>query len=174
VKRIGKSRSIFIAAAALASLAVVGCGTTAVGATSQSRATSQESVSPKLEPSAHTGFAGYEWQVVAITRDGKETPIPARYDVYLTFTPNGQFGANEPVNYHSGIYRATSGGFTTSGIIVSAASYVGHDPITLLAIRAISAFNNGVHATATATVTGDRLAVTVGSYLLDCQRDGTV
>ena len=170
MKRIGKWHSMFIAAAALASL-TVGCGTTAAGTVSQSRTTPQESMPSKPAPSAHTGFPGYKWQVVAITRDGKVTPIPARYDVYLTFTANGQFGANEPVNYHSGIYRTTSDGFTTSGIATSAAGYTGNDPVTLLAIGAISAFNSGVHATA--TVTGDRLAVTVGSYLLDCTRDGT-
>jgi hypothetical protein len=48
--------------------------------------------------------------------------------------------------------------------------YIGHDPVTLLAINAISAFDNGIHATA--TVTGNRLAVTVGGYTLTCQRDG--
>jgi hypothetical protein len=160
---------MLIAAAALASLAVVGCGTTAGGAVSQVR--TEQSMSSKPAPSVHTGFAGYKWQVVAITRDGKEAPIPARYKVYLTFTPTGQFGANEPVNYHSGIYRTTSDGFTTSGIVTSAVGYAGDDQDTLLAIGAISAFNDGVHATA--TVTGDRLAVTVGTYLLDCQRVGT-
>lgn len=157
---------MFIAAAALASL-TAGCGTTAA----RSRVTPQEPMLSKPAPSAHTGFAGYKWQVVAITHQGKETSVPARYDVYLTFTPNGQFGANEPVNYHSGIYRTTSDGFTTSGIMTTAAGYAGNDPVTLLAIDAISAFNDRVHATA--MMTGDRLAVTVGSYLLDCTRDGT-
>jgi hypothetical protein len=40
----------------------------------------------------------------------------------------------------------------------------------LLSVNAISAFDNGGHAAV--KLTGDRLAVTVGGYLLTCQRDG--
>ena len=47
--------------------------------------------------------------------------------------------------------------------------YAGEVPDILLAMDAISAFNG---VSATATVTGDRLAVTVGEYRLGCQRDG--
>jgi hypothetical protein len=53
----------------------------------------------------------------------------------------------------------------------TAAGYVGHDLVTLLAISAISAFNPGVDAAA--MVSGNRLTVTVGGYQLSCQRDGT-
>ena len=48
--------------------------------------------------------------------DGKTTRVPGKYSVLLQFTPDGQFGANEPVNYHSGGYRVTPGGSTTSGL----------------------------------------------------------
>jgi hypothetical protein len=41
----------------------------------------------------------------------------------------------------------------------------------MLAINAISAFDPEVDAAA--TVSGNRLAVTVDEYQLDCQRDGT-
>lgn len=51
-----------------------------------------------MTPDAEGGFAGYKWQVAAIGHAGKETPIPARYNVYLAFMPNGEYGANDPVN----------------------------------------------------------------------------
>jgi hypothetical protein len=139
------------------SLAAAGCATTVSGA----------SVSPKSSPS---GFAGYTWTVTTITHGEKQTPIPARYEVALVFTPNGQFGASDPVNYHSGTYRQVGGGFTTSGLAVSAVGYAGDDPVTLLAMGAMSAFDNGVHATA--SVSGDRMTISVDGYLIDCKRDG--
>jgi heat shock protein HslJ len=160
-----------IGAVALVSVAAAGCATATGGTGHQSGATPQESTSPKPAPSAEDGFAGYKWQVVAIDHAGKETPIPARYNVYLAFTPNGEFGANDPVNYHGGTYRADGDGFTTRSKYSSVAGYIGKDPVTLLAVNAISAFNSGVHATA--TVTGDQLTVSVGGYVLTCQRDGT-
>jgi hypothetical protein len=157
MKRIVKSLSASIAAAALVSLAAAGCGTTSANVGSAA-------------PTAHSGFAGYKWQVVAIDHDGKETPIPAHYSVYLQFTPNGQFGANEPVNYHSGTYRVIGDGFTTGDIASTMVGYGGHDPVIVLAQDAVSAFGEGVHATA--QVTGNRLAVTVAGYTLSCQRAG--
>jgi hypothetical protein len=48
--------------------------------------------------------------------------------------------------------------------------YLGHDPVVLLAIDAISAFGDAAHAKV--RLTGDRLAVTVGGYTLICRRDG--
>lgn len=158
MKRIIKSLPMSIAVAALVSVAAAGCATAASG------------TSPKSARGAQAGFAGYKWQVVTIDHAGKETPVPARYAVYLQFTPDGQFGANEPVNYHDGTYHQTGDGFTTSGIGSTLAGYAGHDPVVLLAVGAISAFGNGVHAKV--RLTADRLAVTVGGYLLTCQRDG--
>ena len=117
------------------------------------------------------GFTGYDWQVVAISHGGKVTSIPARWRVALQFSPGGQFGANDSVNFHSGTYRATRDGFTTSGMGATAAGYAGHDPAVLLAISAIGSFDNGVHATV--KLTGDRLVVGVDSYTLTCQRRGT-
>ena len=76
-----------IVAVALVALAAAACGSTAGG-------------------SSMLAFAGYKWSVVAIGHDSKETPVPARYNVYLQFAPNGQYGANDPVNYHFGTYRA--------------------------------------------------------------------
>src|SRR5579875_1778476 len=125
---------------------------------------------PGTAPTAQAGFAGYEWSVVAIGHDGKRTPIPARYSVYLQFAPDGRFGANDPVNYHFGSYRRTGDGFTIGDIASSLVGYAGADPVTLLAIGAISAFGKGAHATA--TVAGDRLTVTAGGYTLTCRRDG--
>ena len=124
--------------------------------------------------SSHGRFVGYKWLVTAITSHGKQTPIPSKgqvNQVYVLFTPNGQFAANDPINIHEGTYRLVGDGFTTKGLMVSAVGYAGHDEVTLLEINAISAFNDGVHATA--AVTGNRLDIDVGGYLLSCQRDGT-
>jgi hypothetical protein len=127
-------------------------------------------------PSATTQarIVGSKWLVTSITSHGKQTPIPNRElanQVYVLFTPNGQFAADDPVNIHEGYYRLAGDGFTTNGLMVSAVGYAGNNPLMLLMINAISAFNNGVHATA--TVTGNRLVISVGGFLLDCERDGT-
>jgi hypothetical protein len=136
----------------LMSLALAACGS----------ATSARSVSP--------GFTGYVWQVFAISHGGKATNIPARLQVALRFSPGGQFGANDSVNFHSGMYRTTGDGFTTSALSSTLVGYAGHDPAALLAISAIGSFGNGVHATA--KLTTGRLVVGVGSYTLTCQRRG--
>jgi hypothetical protein len=136
----------------LMSLALAACGSS----------TSARSASP--------GFIGYDWQVVAITLDGKVTSIPARLQVALRFSRGGQFGADDGVNLHSGTYHTTSDGFTTSGVTSTLVGYAGHDPAVLLAISAIGSFDDG--ARATAELTADRLVVGVGSYTLTCQRRG--
>jgi len=86
----------------------------------------------------------------------------------LQFSPGGQFGASDSVNFYRGTYRTTSDGFTTSALAGTAAGYPGHDPAILLAISAIGSFGNGAHATV--TLTADQLTVGVGSYTLTCQR----
>jgi heat shock protein HslJ len=120
-------------------------------------------------PVSH-GFADYDWQVAAISHGGKVTAIPARMRVALQFSPDGQFGANDGVNFHSGTYRMTSDGFTTSVLAVSSVGYAGHDPAISLAGAAISSFDTG--ARATVRFAGDRLVVSVGPYTLTCQRRG--
>ena len=90
-------------AVALMALAAAACGSAAAAGSSPAR------------------FAGYKWSVVAIRRDGRETPVPARYNVYLQFAPNGQYGANDPVNYHLGTYRATGDGFATGHVATTLA-----------------------------------------------------
>jgi hypothetical protein len=140
------------ASALLMPLALAACGS----------ATSARSVSP--------GFTGYVWQVVAISHGGKVTSIPARLQVALRFSPGGQFGANDSINFHSGTYRITGDGFTTSALSSTLAGYAGHDPAVLLAIGAIGSFGSGIHATVKLTV--GRLVVGVGSYTLTCQRRG--
>lgn len=126
--------------------------------------------SPAGPPAPTAGFAGYKWAVVSISHDGKTTPIPANYQVSLQFTPDGHFGANEPVNYHSGSYRVTPDGFTTSGLAVTAAGYTGLDPVVLLSVSAISAFSDDVPAQA--GVNGSALTVVVGGYTLLARMDG--
>jgi hypothetical protein len=140
-------------AVALMALAAAACGSTAAGG-----------------PSASAGFAGYKWSVVSIGHGGTETPVPAHYNVYLQFAPHGQYGANEPVNYHFGSYRQTGDGFTTSLVAVSAAGYIGHDPVILLAVGAISSLDNVSHASV--KLTGGRLEVMAGGYTLTCERAG--
>jgi heat shock protein HslJ len=119
---------------------------------------------------AHAGFAGYRWQVTTIAHGGNPTSIPANDDVYLEFGPGGQFLANEPVNDHFGTYRQVGDGFTTGELGSTLAAYLGGDPVKVLAMSAMSAFDGGVHAST--TVRGDRLTVSVDGYLLNCQRDG--
>jgi heat shock protein HslJ len=136
----------------LTSLALAACGS----------ATSARPGSP--------GFTGYDWQVVAISHGGKVTSIPARMQVALRFSPGGQFGANDSVNFHSGTYRTTSDGFTTSALFSTSAGYAGHDPVVELAFSAIRSFDRGAHAMV--QLTGDRLMAGVGSYTLTCQRRG--
>jgi hypothetical protein len=138
----------------LMSIAVAACGS----------ATSARTVS--------SGFTGHDWQVVAISHDGNVTRTPARMQVALQFSPGGQFGANDGVNFHSGTYRTTSDGFTASALASTLVGYPGHDPAVLLAIAAIGSFDNGVHATV--KLTADRLVVGVGSYTLTCQRRGSL
>ena len=141
-----------IVAVALMALAAAACGSTAGGS------------------SMLAGFAGYKWSVVAIGHDSKETPVPARYNVYLQFAPNGQYGANDPVNYHFGTYRQTGDGFTTSLVAVSAVGYAGNDPVITLAMGAIGRLDDV--ADASVTVTGNRLDVVAGGYTFTCQRAG--
>jgi len=136
----------------LASLALAACGS----------AMSATPVSPR--------FTGYDWQVVAISHGGQVTNIPARIQVVLQFTPGGQFGANDGINFHSGTYRTTSDGFTTGDLASTLAGYAGHDPAVLLAMSAIGSIDNGAHATVKPA--GDRLVVGVGSCMLTCQRGG--
>jgi len=122
-------------------------------------------------PQSAATFTGYRWSVVAIDHDGKHTRVPARYSVYLPFTPNGEFGANDTVNFHSGTYRQTAGGFTTSDVATTLVGYTGADPVRLLAIDAIASFDQPAHATVR-SLTRDSFAVTVNGYTLICQRDG--
>jgi hypothetical protein len=88
----------------------------------------------------------------------------------MRFSPDGQFAANDGVNFHGGTYRATGDGFTVSDMKTTLIGYAGHDPVVLLAVSAIGSFTDGVRATA--TLTGDRLVVGVGAYTLTCRRHG--
>ncbi|AGL13582.1 META domain-containing protein [Actinoplanes sp. N902-109] len=117
---------------------------------------------------ASTGFTGYDWQVIAISHEGQQTSIPAGTQVALRFSPSGQFGANDSVNFRSGTYRTTSDGFTIGDLFTTLVGYSGDNPAVLLAMSALDSFDSGVHATA--TLTGDRLVVAVGSYTLTCHR----
>jgi hypothetical protein len=55
--------------------------------------------------------------------------------VYVLFTPNGQFAADDPINITEGYYRLAGDGFTTNGLMVSAVGYAGNNPLMLLAIN---------------------------------------
>ncbi len=158
-------------AVVLLALAAAGCAASADPAASGRPPTGREA---SRSATTHAPFVGSKWLVTSITSHGKQTPIPNRdltNQVYVLFTPNGQFAADDPINIHEGYYRLAGDGFTTNGLMVSAVGYAGNNSLMLLAINAISAFNNGVHATA--TVTGNRLVISVGGFLLNCERDGT-
>jgi hypothetical protein len=160
-------KAAIAAAVVLIALAAAGCAASA-------KSGRQLAGEPIPSATTQARIVGYKWLVTSITSHGKQTPIPNRdlaNQVYVLFTPNGQFAADDPINIHEGYYRLAGDGFTTNGLMVSAVGYAGNNPLMLLAINAISAFNNGVHATA--TVTGNRLVISVGGFLLNCERDGT-
>jgi hypothetical protein len=125
---------------------------------------------PAERTATAAGFVGYNWAVVSISHEGMTTSVPGTYSVSLQFTPDGHFGANEPVNYHSGQYRVTPDGFTLSGLSATAAGYAGHDPVIVLAVSAVSAFGN--EAPVLAAVNGNALTVTVSGYTLVAEKDG--
>ncbi|HYZ54437.1 MAG TPA: hypothetical protein VE733_13185 [Streptosporangiaceae bacterium] len=156
-----------VAAAAIGGAVMILAGSPAAlaGTVAPNRA---EPVKVTSARSVSHGFIGYDWQVVAISHDGKVTRIPARRWVDLQFSRGGQFAANDSVNFHSGTYRTTRDGFTTSALGSTLVGYAGHDPAVLLAISAIGSFDNGAHATV--KLTGHRLVVRVHSYTLNCQR----
>jgi len=124
----------------------------------------------KAAASSAPGFVGYDWRVVAVSHDGTTRAIPPSLHMVLRFSPNGRFGANDGVNFHSGDFRKTGDGFTVTGMTTTLAGYAGHDATILLAINAINSFDDGVHATA--KLSGDRLVIGVSSYTLTCQRLG--
>jgi hypothetical protein len=160
-------KAAIAAAVVLIALAAAGCAASAESGR-------QPAGEPVPSATTHAPFVGSKWLVTSITSHGKQTPIPNRdlaNPVYVLFAPNGQFAADDPINIHEGYYRLAGDGFTTNGLMVSAVGYAGNNPLLLLAINAISAFNNGVHSTA--TVTGNRLVISVGDFLLNCERDGT-
>jgi hypothetical protein len=112
-----------------------------------------------------SGFTGYDWQVVAISHGGKVTNIPARLQVGLRFSPGGQFGASDGVNFHSGTYRTTGDGFTTSILDSTLVGYGGHDPAVLLAISVIGSFDNGVHVTVKRIPAAEGVAAVIEGHL---------
>jgi heat shock protein HslJ len=124
---------------------------------------------PTGQPSTTAAFVGYKWAVTSISHAGQTTPVPGSYSVYLQFAPNGGFLANEPVNSHSGTYQVTQGGFTIGDLGSTLVGYVGHDPVVLVSMSAMEAFDG---APAQASVSGNTLTVTVGGYTLIAQRDG--
>jgi hypothetical protein len=159
-------KAAIAAVVVLIALAAAGCEASA-------KSGRQPAGQPTPPATTQASVVGSKWLVTSITSHGKQTPIPSRgqvNQVYVLFTTNGHFGGDEPVNFHWGTYRLVGDGFSTSRLVVSAASYTGGNPVTVLAIDAISAFDNGVHAKA--TVTGNRLVISVGGFLLNCQRDG--
>ncbi|MEV4348105.1 hypothetical protein AB0J83_26925 [Actinoplanes sp. NPDC049596] len=121
-----------------------------------------------MSASASTGFTGYDWPVLSISHDGQETRIPAGMRVALRFSPGGQFGANDSVNFRSGTYRTTGDGFTIGDLFSTLVAYSGDNPAVLLAMSAMDSFET--NAQATTTLTGNRLVVGVASYTLTCQR----
>ena len=91
----------------------------------------------------------------------------ARTGTYLLFTPDGHFGANEPVNYHGGTYTLTPGGFTTHGVYQTLVGFSEPPPVET---AAISAFSDGTHASA--KVSGDTLDVSISGYAMTARRAG--
>jgi hypothetical protein len=150
----------------LVSLALAACGSVV----SARPVSAPASAASAPASSASPGFSGYDWQVIAIGKGGKVTPIPARLKVDLRFSSSGQFVASDGIHGISGTYRTAKDGFTTGLMAKTANGYIGNDPAIVLAIRAMESFGNP--ATYSATLTGDRLVVDVGPYKLTCHRAG--
>lgn len=132
-------------------------------------------VSPKLTASApapakYTGFVGYRWTVTAISDGGSDIPIPSRYAVYLSFFQSGYFVANEPVNTHSGPYRVTADGFTTSDVATTLVGGGARDQASGLAIRAMQAFSLHPQTHAIVELHGDTMTVSENGFTLVCTR----
>jgi len=164
MRRVGNHLALCVATVVLGALGIVGCATGSATSTARTASTARAGTA--------TGFVGYHWAVVTITHDGRQTSIPAGDLVYLDFARGGQFGSSDPINNQNGAYRPTSDGFVIVGPVGSSAvGYAGSNPVTILAIDAIGAFQPGVPATT--TVSGNRLTVTVGGYRFNCLRDGT-
>jgi len=125
---------------------------------------------PSAAPASETGFVGYKWTVTAISDGGPAVSVPARDDVFLAFTRDGQFVANEPVNTHGGPYWVTPSGFTTEQVATTLVLGGADDPGGVQAIRAIEAVTAGTHASV--DITGNSMVVRENGYTLTCRRDG--
>jgi hypothetical protein len=160
-------RAVITAAVVLTTLAVAGCAA-AGGPAAPARQPVTGSRVPLVTEVAP--FVGYKWLVTSIRSHRKQTPIPGSDQVDVVFAWNGQFGADGPINYTQGTYHLVVGGFTISGIMGTLNGYAGNNQAVIVAIRAIDAFNDGTHANA--TVTTNKLVISVGGFRLNCQRDG--
>lgn len=161
--QLGTSSRVRGHALAVAVTVVLACVLAACGSVSEQH-------SSQAGNQSAAGFVGYKWTVVAITYQGKTTVVPAsdaRSATYLLFTPDGDFGANEPVNSHGGTYTVTPGGFTTHGMYQT---LVGSSGPPSVETAAISAFSDGTHASA--KVSGDTLTVSVSGYTMTARRAG--
>ena len=105
-------KAAIAAVVVLIALAAAGCATSA-------KSGRQPTGKPVSAATTHAPFVGSKWLVTSITSHGKQTPVPNRdlaNQVYVLFTPNGQFAADDPINIHEGYYRLAGDGFTTNGL----------------------------------------------------------
>jgi hypothetical protein len=74
------------------------------------------------------------------------------------------------MNYHLGTYRATEDGFATGHVATTLAGYAAKDPVTLLAMAAISSLADT--SAAVLILGAATIAIDVNGYALTCQRAG--
>lgn len=156
----------------LLALALAACASAAPPkpASASARPASPKPAASTAAPVRHTGFVGYKWTVTAISDGGSDIAIPSRDAVYLAFSRNGRFVANEPVNTHSGPYRVTADGFITANVATTLVAGGARDRATGLAIRAIQAFSLHPGTRAIVELDGDRMTVSENGFTLVCSR----
>ena len=166
------SRACGAASALLAATAVSACSGAASSAPPKSAppASVVSAAAPSAFAALHTGFVGWQWAVTAIANGGAAVPVPAGDGVYLEFTRDGLFIANEPVNTHSGAYHVTSEGFSTGEMATTAVGGGAADKAGQLAILAFDSFSQHPGTRATVDVTGKQMTVTENGFTLTCTR----
>ncbi len=116
-------------------------------------------------------FAGHRWRVVQIQHAGVAIAIPATMRTMITFA-DGELRADDGVNVHSGRYSLAATGYRTGDIAVTAAGYVGRDPVVLGSMNGITAITP-YRGTVAARIDGGELILSAGDYTLRLRNAGS-
>jgi hypothetical protein len=126
------------------------------------------SVQQSGERSSSGPLVGHVWTVISVGADARVPPSPADGGATIAFAPDGRLAINDGVNYLSGHYALTPGGFRVYDLTSTLAAYAGHDPAVIGTIDALRTLTS-----ATVTVTGPAAAIVLGRYHLGLARRET-